>query len=55
MFDKAKKVHMRLKMEVFGEEYWVDEMTYAGTPLDLVKLIQEKVANTLLSLNKLQK
>lgn len=52
MFDKTKKVHAKIKMEVFGEEYWSDEMTYSGTPLDLIKAIQEKLAGVFTSLNK---
>lgn len=49
---ELKKVHAKIKMEVFGEEYWSDEMTYSGSPLELIAKIQEKLATALLGLNK---
>lgn len=49
---ETKKVHAKLKLEVFGDEYNCEEITWSGSPLDLIKAIQERLAQALLSLNK---
>lgn len=48
----VKKLHVKIKMEVFGEEYWNNETTYSGTPQELVVKIQEGIAQAMLALNK---
>jgi len=44
-------VHLKIKMEVFGKEYWVNEMTYAVTSLELVQALQAQLAKGLLEMN----
>ena len=47
----ADVVHFKLKMEVFGKEYWVNESTYAVTNIELVKALQAQLAQGLLEMN----
>ena len=47
-------MHIRLRMDVFGEEYWSDEMLYACTKLKTVYAVQQVIAEALLKLNKVK-
>lgn len=46
-----KKVHAVLRLKVFGDEYQETEITWSGSPLDLIKAMQEKLSTALLSMN----
>ena len=47
-----KKVHVRISMETFGEEYQKIELLDCCCILDFVKRLQEKLVGVLLSQNK---
>ena len=46
-------MHIKLKMEVFGEEYWANEMTYGCTKIETVEKVQAVLKDALSSLNKI--
>lgn len=45
-------MHIDLRMRVFGEEYWANEMLYSCTKIETVEKVQTAIAQALLALNK---
>ena len=50
----SEEMHIKIRMEVFGEEYWADEMTYGCTKLKTVHKVQEALAEALMKLNNVE-
>jgi hypothetical protein len=49
---EEKKVHLKITMETFGEEYQKLELLDCCCNLELVRKLQEKLAQALLSMNQ---